>query len=83
MMTLYELLEAQIRRMITGTGHTNKGNIHPLIMKEIEKYIIEITLQETRNNYVTTARVLGIARSTLYRKIREYGIEHITEPLCN
>jgi DNA-binding protein Fis len=75
MMTLYELLHQQIKRMIDGTGRCSKGNIHPLIMQEIEKYLIEITLQETNNNYVATARVLGIARSTLYRKIREHGIK--------
>jgi DNA-binding NtrC family response regulator len=82
-MTLYELLRQQIKRMIAGTGRLSKGNIHPLIMQEIEKYIIQITLQETNNNYVATARVLGIARSTLYRKIRELGIENADKILQN
>jgi DNA-binding NtrC family response regulator len=77
MITLYEFLRQQVKRMIAGTGSLNRGNIHPLIMNEIEKYIIEITLQETHNNYVATARVLGISRSTLYRKIREHGIKDV------
>jgi transcriptional regulator of acetoin/glycerol metabolism len=73
-MSLYELLQQHIKSMITGIGKNSKGNIHPLVMNEIEKYIIHITLQETKYNFVATARILGIARSTLYRKIRELGI---------
>jgi transcriptional regulator of acetoin/glycerol metabolism len=74
-MTLYELLHRDIQRMITGIGRRDKGNIHPLIMQEIEKYIIQIALEETKHNYVVTARLLGIGRSTLYRKIRKFKLQ--------
>lgn len=70
-MALYELLRNEVRRMVDGIGRNGKGNIHPLIMKEVETYLIHIVLQETKNNHVVAARVLGIARSTLYRKIEE------------
>jgi transcriptional regulator with PAS, ATPase and Fis domain len=68
-MTLYELLNREIKRMATGIGHNSKGNIHPLIMNEIETYIIEIVLRETGYNHLAAAKMLGISRSTLYRKI--------------
>jgi len=74
-MTLYDLLRQQIRRMITGIGRNHRGNIHPLIMQEIEKYIIQIVLDDTNHNHLAAARLLGIARSTLYRKMRELNIE--------
>ena len=73
-MTLYELLEREIKRMTSGIGN-GKGNIHPLIMQEIEKYIIHIVLLETNHNYLSASRMLGIARSTLYRKMKELNIE--------
>lgn len=75
-MTLYELLNREIKRMATGIGTHNKGNIHPLIMNEIEKYIIEIVLEETKYNYLAASKMLGIGRSTLYRKIEVLGICH-------
>jgi|WetSurMetagenome_2_1015567.scaffolds.fasta_scaffold62598_1 two-component system, NtrC family, nitrogen regulation response regulator GlnG len=75
-MALYELLHQQIKRMITGIGRNNRGNIHPLVMHEIEKYIINIVLEETNHNYVVASKMLGIGRSTLYRKIKEFGLEH-------
>ena len=73
-MTLYELLNREIKRMAAGIGYHNKGNIHPLIMNEIEKYIIQIVLQETHYNYLAASKMLGIGRSTLYRKIEMLGI---------
>ncbi len=75
-MTLYELLNREIKRMANGIGLHNKGNIHPLIMNEIEKYIIEIVLEETGYNYLAASKMLGIGRSTLYRKIEALGICH-------
>ena len=73
-MSLYELLKKDVKRMIMGTGRHGKGNIYPLIMDELEKYIIQIALDETNYNYVQTSRVLGIGRSTLYRKMLQHSI---------
>jgi DNA-binding protein Fis len=74
-MTLYDLLDREIKRMIEGIGRHGKGNVHPLIMNEIEKYIIQIVLDETKHNYLLASKMLGIGRTTLYRKIRHLDIE--------
>jgi len=44
-------------------------------MAEAEKQIIESTLIATGGNKAKTARLLGLGRKTLYRKIEEYGIQ--------
>jgi transcriptional regulator with PAS, ATPase and Fis domain len=41
---------------------------------EMEKLAIEKALRDTANNVPSTALKLGLARSTLYRKLKEYGI---------
>ncbi len=46
-----------------------------LTLEEIEKQAIEATLRRTEGNIKEAARVLGIDRSTLYDKIKRYGIE--------
>jgi DNA-binding protein Fis len=74
-MSLHDLLKRDVQKMIGGVGRNEKGNIYPLIVQEVEKSIIEITLQETKNNYFKAARMLGISRSRLYRKIKKFGIE--------
>lgn len=73
-MSLHDLLKHDVQKMIGGVGRNEKGNIYPLIIQEVEKSIIEITLQETKNNYFRAARMLGISRSRLYRKIQKLGI---------
>lgn len=74
-MALYNLLEREIKKMVSTFGIHCQGNIHPLIMQEVEKYIIEIVLQETNYNYLRASKLLGIGRNTLYRKIEALGIQ--------
>ena len=44
-------------------------------ISEIEKKLISETLSLTGNNHTVAARYLGISRSTLWRKMKEYGLE--------
>jgi DNA-binding NtrC family response regulator len=44
-------------------------------LAEMEKQLIEATLRRLKGNQSTAARKLGISRSTLWRKMKEYGLE--------
>lgn len=68
--SLHELLKEEIQKMILGIGLHNNGNIYPLIVEEVERSIIRIVLEETQGNLFVSAKMLGISRSTLYRKIK-------------
>lgn len=46
-----------------------------MTLRDLEKRMIESTLQRTRGNIKAAAESLGIDRSTLYDKIRRYDIE--------
>lgn len=50
------------------------GSRQSLTLREIEGVAIEKTIKETRGNLSKAARILGISRSSLYRKMKEYGI---------
>ncbi len=54
------------------TGSKN-DEILPLI--ELEKEAIKNALEKTRGNKRNAAKLLGISERTLYRKIKEYGLE--------
>ena len=43
-------------------------------LSEIEQEVIRETLKYTNNNKAKTARILGIGKRTLYRKIEKYGL---------
>ena len=44
-------------------------------LSEIERWAVEQTLRLTGGNREETARILGIGARTLYRKIKEYGLQ--------
>ena len=63
-----------------GNGATLReagaGDVHPVLpLVELEKRAIRQALQYTKGDRVTAAQLLGIGRTTLYRKLKEYGIE--------
>lgn len=58
-----------------------KGEVHYVgaTLKERQKEEIIKTLEETKWNKAIAARRLGIHYSTLYRKLKEYGVENKSE----
>ncbi len=55
-------------------------NVHVgMSMDEIEREAIKVTIEYTGNNKAQTARILGIGKKTLYRKIEKYGLTTFKE----
>jgi DNA-binding NtrC family response regulator len=44
-------------------------------LREIEKLYVKKILEENNWNKLKAAQILGIDRKTLYKKIKEYGME--------
>ncbi|HVY93006.1 MAG TPA: sigma-54 dependent transcriptional regulator [Bryobacteraceae bacterium] len=61
---------AQIRTMAAAVGSAG-GAVLPL--QEVERRAIEQALAYTRGDRSMAAHLLGIGRTTLYRKLKEYG----------
>lgn len=59
-----------------ATSPAEKGATLPdiLPLAEVERLTILNTLERLNGDKLTTARLLGIGKTTLYRKLREYGI---------
>jgi DNA-binding NtrC family response regulator len=58
-----------------AAGSTPEPFVVPVLpLAEMEKRAIINALQYTKGDRVMTANLLGIGRTTLYRKIKEYGI---------
>ena len=51
-----------------------KSNLHSLFIAQVEKIIIEKTLEYTKNRKLDAANLLGIGRNTVTRKIKELKI---------
>jgi two-component system response regulator HydG len=57
------------------TVHTLPRNDVPMKLEEIERRAIFRALEETGDDKVEAARQLGIGKTTLYRKLKDYGGE--------
>ena len=63
-----DLFLTQKKKTATMDGLSGKT------LEEIEKAAIQATLKATNNNKTEAAKVLGIAYSTLYEKMKKYGM---------
>lgn len=60
----------------TSCNDYEELNNAPLSLEDQEKKLIEKALEQTEGHRKTAAERLGISERTLYRKIKEYGLEN-------
>ena len=65
----------QIEPADLGLRDTGSESAASLNLEEMERRHIGEAMQRTAGNVVDAAKMLGIGRATLYRKLEEYGIE--------
>ena len=56
-----------------GSGQGEDQGIEPL--KAVERRAVLQALETTRGDRLRAARLLGIGKTTIYRKIKEYGLD--------
>jgi len=71
--TLESLPEELFKHHLVPTNENSSNGVLPL--DEVEKNHIISVLQKYGGNKLLTAQRLGIATTTLYRKLRQYGLE--------
>jgi len=73
--SLEAIVDSKLRSCLNGIEHLEKGEIHAMVLEQVERPLIRIILEKTRWNQVKAADILGINRNTLRKKINELGIE--------
>jgi Fis family transcriptional regulator len=53
---------------------TEAQNLYPLVIGEIEKPLLEAVMHQAGGNQSRAARMLGINRNTLRKKLTQYGL---------
>ena len=54
-------------------GHESSG-LYQLVLTEVEKPLLETALKHSDFNQSKAAKILGLSRSTLRKKLEHYGI---------
>lgn len=72
--SLETIVELKISRFIERLGTYEPEDLHCLIIGKVEKPLIAQVLRRTGGNQVHAARILGINRNTLRKKMKMYGL---------
>ncbi len=51
------------------------SNLYKFVIQEVEPPLLEIVLEYTRGNQTKAAEILGINRTTLRKKLKQYGLD--------
>jgi two-component system nitrogen regulation response regulator GlnG len=73
--SLEAIVDMKLRSCMNGIEKLEKGDIHTMVLEQVERPLIRIILEKTRWNQVKAADILGINRNTLRKKINDLGIE--------
>lgn len=76
--SLTDLIGQRINEMLENNS-SEPHDLYQKLIGELERPLIEMTLKRARGNQVHAARILGLNRNTLRKKLVEHGIP-ITKP---
>ena len=72
--SLGESVRHSLRQYFAQLDGQTPANLYTMVLAEVEKPLIEMVLQLTNNNQSKTAKILGISRGTLRKKMAIYQI---------
>lgn len=72
--SIRDFLELKIGSLLKGFENIENSNLYDTVIQEVEKALISLVLSETKGNQLKTAKILGINRNTLSKRIKQYNL---------
>ncbi|MCX8049452.1 MAG: DNA-binding transcriptional regulator Fis [Methylohalobius sp.] len=72
---LKEQVKIALNKYFAELNGENTVGLYAMVMAEVEKPLLETVLNHTGGNQSKAAQILGLSRSTLRKKLKQYGIE--------
>lgn len=72
--SIKEFLEGKLNGFLDKMKKIENSDLYETVVSEVEKALFSIVMKETNGNQVRAAKVLGINRNTLYKKLKEYRL---------
>jgi two-component system nitrogen regulation response regulator GlnG len=74
-LSLEEFFSKRLEGVASKVKKDLKGHLYSIVIKGVEKPLIELVLNKTNGNQIMASKVLGINRNTLRKKIKELKIK--------
>ena len=72
--SIEDVVELKISRFFDQIGTFYPEDVYDLLMSKVEKPLLIQILRRVGGNQVQAAKILGINRNTLRKKIKQYGL---------
>ena len=71
---LQDSVRASMRVYFNDLDGTDPTNLHDMLVKAVEKPLLEMVMERAQNNQSRAAQWLGLNRNTLRKKLLEHGL---------
>ena len=72
---LRDCVMSAVKNYFSHLGNAKPSNVYEMVLAQIEPAILSTTMRFTRGNQSKAAKVLGLSRGTLRKKLKTYDME--------
>jgi Fis family transcriptional regulator len=72
---LSDAVQHSVQRYFKQLNGEQVTGIYDMVLQETERPLLEVTMREAGGNQTRAARMLGINRNTLRKKLARYGLD--------
>ena len=72
---LSNAVQHSVQRYFRQLNGEQVTGIYDMVLQETERPLLEVTMQEVGGNQTRAAKMLGINRNTLRKKLARYGLD--------
>lgn len=72
---LEDIVKERLAVLFRRFGAAHLKDLHPMVIHRVEKALIVQVLAQTQGCRIRAAKILGLSRNTLRRKMDEYKID--------
>ena len=71
---LHDCMRASMEDFFHDLNGTDPANLHDMLVKAVEKPLLEVVMEQAQNNQSRAAQWLGLNRNTLRKKLLEHKL---------
>ena len=69
---LQELVYSLVSRFLAENKNKSINNLYDMILSEVEPPLLQAVMEKRRGNQLQAAKILGISRGTIRKKLQHY-----------
>ena len=74
-LSLEEAITVKLQHFLTQLGNHDVTGLRKVVLAQVERPLVKLALEWAKGNQLKAARLLGINRNTLRRKMRDLRIQ--------